>query len=114
MQMLYPVVAVLSLVGSALALPAATTTTTAAAAPSQCTTTLRIFPTMNLSPTSTVYKKTITVNEFVQCSGCSLAVSTQFLGVGPVVFHTTTITVPKSTTTAYKCIPTFVHRAHVH
>ncbi|KAF3928105.1 hypothetical protein AA313_de0203391 [Arthrobotrys entomopaga] len=111
MQILYPVVAVLSLVGSVLAFPAATTTV--AAAPSKCTTTQIVFPTMNLSPTSTVYKKTVTSYKLVQCSGCSLAVSTQFLGVGPVVFHTTTVTSPVSVSTGYKCIPTLANRPRV-
>jgi len=49
-----------------------------------CTTTLTIFPTFDESPTTTVYQSTVTDFAEVDCEGCVLTTSTQFLGVGPV------------------------------
>ncbi|EPS38847.1 hypothetical protein H072_7362 [Dactylellina haptotyla CBS 200.50] len=97
--MFFPVVAVLSLAGSALALPAVVP---------QCTTTLRMFPKMDLSPTKTVYATTVTNFARVECDGCVL--KTEFLpfGPGPVIpgGKTATVTVDATTELAYQCKPT--------
>ncbi|EPS40955.1 hypothetical protein H072_5106 [Dactylellina haptotyla CBS 200.50] len=93
-------------ISSALALPAAD-----AAPASQCTSTLRYLPTMNLSPTETVYLTTVTRVSHVDCSGCAAVTAVPVpLGPGPVVFKTTTTTVKATTTVNFSCLPTHHHR----
>ncbi|PQE03785.1 hypothetical protein CJF30_00006487 [Rutstroemia sp. NJR-2017a BBW] len=73
------------------------------AAATPCTTTLNQFKTFNLGPTKTIYPKTVTVTDSVDCAGCSLTVK-NLGGVGPVVKFTTTVYAPgPTTTTVFAC-----------
>ncbi|KAF3906713.1 hypothetical protein AA313_de0200062 [Arthrobotrys entomopaga] len=97
--MLFPVVAVLSLVGSALALPAV-------AAPA-CTATVHVIPQMTgLSPTETVYRRTVTAVNRIECAADSCAVRTVYMPIGPgpvVPPKTATVTLDATTVQDYKC-----------
>ncbi|KAK6526486.1 hypothetical protein TWF694_005071 [Orbilia ellipsospora] len=97
--MLFPVVAVLSLAGSALALPAV-------AAPA-CTATVHVIPSMTgLSPTETVYRRTVTAVNRVECAADNCAIRTVYMpmGPGPVVpAKTATVTLDATTVQDYKC-----------
>ncbi|KAK6505492.1 hypothetical protein TWF481_007389 [Arthrobotrys musiformis] len=99
--MFFPVVALLSLAATALAVPVAN-----AAESAPCTTVLRIAPHFDLSPTQTVYQTTVTAYNRVDCAGCVL--ETQYLpwGHGPVVIRTATTTVGTTTEYAFQCEPT--------
>ncbi|EQL03406.1 hypothetical protein OCS_00865 [Ophiocordyceps sinensis CO18] len=72
---------------------------------SDCTTTVAIFPTFTFGPVRTVYTATTTATHLVDCGGCDhLALSYIHLGVGPVVFFTTTVTAPTpAVTTVLEC-----------
>ncbi|RVD82771.1 uncharacterized protein DFL_007185 [Arthrobotrys flagrans] len=100
--MYFPVVALLSITGTALAVPVASAVEPAP----QCTTVLRIAPHFDLSPTQTVYQTTVTAYNRVDCDGCVL--KTEYLpwGPGPVVIRTATATVGTTTEYAFQCKPT--------
>ncbi|EXV01356.1 hypothetical protein X797_005452 [Metarhizium robertsii] len=72
---------------------------------SGCTATQRVAPHWTFGPTSTVWTSTATSTESVDCGGCNeVEASTFFLGMGPVVSFTTTITAETaSTTTVFAC-----------
>ncbi|MCJ1239260.1 hypothetical protein MMC14_007254 [Varicellaria rhodocarpa] len=93
MQLTLTLTTLFALVASSLAAPAAST----------CTTTLTHFPTMDLSPTTTIYQKTVTATSSVNCGGCKLTVTTENFGVGPAKHITATATSSASTTTTTVC-----------
>ncbi|KAM4062129.1 hypothetical protein HRG_008978 [Hirsutella rhossiliensis] len=72
---------------------------------SECTTTVPVFPTFTFGPVRTVYTTTTTATHLVDCGGCNhLALSYVHLGVGPVVFFTTTTTAQTpAATTVLEC-----------
>ncbi|EGX49716.1 hypothetical protein AOL_s00078g205 [Orbilia oligospora ATCC 24927] len=99
--MYFPIVALLSLAGTALAVPVAN-----AAESAPCTTVIRVAPHFDLSPTRTIYKNTVTVSSPVDCNGCVLKTETFNFGPGPVVFRTATATVGTTTEYDFQCKPT--------
>ncbi|KAK6338169.1 hypothetical protein TWF730_002244 [Orbilia blumenaviensis] len=90
-----------NLLSTALAVPVANADSGA-----PCTTTLRIFPQMDLSPTKTVFLTTVSAVNAVACEGCVLKTEYFPLGPGPVVIKTTTITVATTTEYGFRCQPT--------
>ncbi|MCJ1464622.1 hypothetical protein MMC07_003235 [Pseudocyphellaria aurata] len=73
---------------------------------SACTTTIRTFGALDLSPTTTVYAKTKTALSKVNCGGCSLRVQ-NIAGLGPVRPEpTATVYKRKTTTTKIVCVHT--------
>ncbi|KAI9715289.1 MAG: hypothetical protein M1812_006100 [Candelaria pacifica] len=67
-----------------------------------CTTTLTHFAQLNLSPTTTIYAKTVTATSSVNCHGCALTI-TNVGGPGPVRHVTATVTDPVTTATTTVC-----------
>jgi hypothetical protein len=68
-----------------------------------CSTTLAINPPQAAGRVSTVYQVTATETMFLNCSGCSLVLSTQVQGFGPLGSFTRTSTASKCTTITYIC-----------
>ena len=56
-----------------------------------CTTTLTKFPEFNRSPTTTVYLSTEVVTASVDCGGCVLSITTEYLGNGGVCLAFTSV-----------------------
>ncbi|KAK6504117.1 hypothetical protein TWF506_002328 [Arthrobotrys conoides] len=99
--MYFPIVALLSLAGTALAVPVANAVDSA-----PCTTVIRVAPHFDLSPTLTVYQTTVTAYSAVECDGCVLKTEVLPWGPGPVVIRTATATVGTTTEYAFQCQPT--------
>ncbi|TQV90686.1 hypothetical protein V2A60_006897 [Cordyceps javanica] len=77
----------------------------APASTTACVYTENRWPGYTWGPTSTTWTSTVTATNTVDCGGCDSAeYHDQYMGPGPVVFFTTTVTAETaSTTTVMEC-----------